>query len=453
MLAKKNIYNLIIVVICLKFNVCISETLEDALISGCKTNLEFKMSQQEFLKNIEVFPKAISKGFLPKISAELDLINNTSKASTVKNASRNKNFQKRITISQPIFSSGQATTELSSAKALYGYYKWRFNAEEQKLILKFAEAFLEFYTIKEKYALTESSVVFAEKQLEFAKTKLKLGEDTSTSVAMAEAKLSKTQAERMSIFSNLQKVKAEFKNVIGFEPTKDLVFPDIPGELPKTLEELLLQSNKFNPEILAARAIVEARKFQKFLSIANLLPTANLKASAGNQFFYPPGGIFSQNVNNFSSTVTMSVQIPILSQGGAEFANLREAKSEARKSVYELENAIKSINSNSIFIWESFNALKSSLEYSDNAVKASDLALEGAKEEYALGSKTLLDVLDAQEQSYSSKVKQIETKKQIVLTALQMKLLMGKLTAKNLNLKIKYFDPDAEFRKIKFIIG
>ncbi len=82
-------------------------------------------------------------------------------------------------------------------------------------------------------------------------------------------------------------------------------------------------------------------------------------------------------------------------------------------------------------------------------MKAAKTAYEGMIQEELFGSKTIIDVLRAEERLNSARDGRVEAKKDLVLAAYQMKSLLGELTARNLHLKVDYFNPEAEFKKIK----
>ncbi|MES2214766.1 MAG: TolC family protein, partial [Pseudomonadota bacterium] len=158
--------------------------------------------------------------------------------------------------------------------------------------------------------------------------------------------------------------------------------------------------------------------------------------------------------NYRSFTTTLGVHIPIFDKGGAEYAAIRRANSAARQAAHQLENQMRDVKVNAITAWESHNASKISIAFADEAVEASTLALDGVKHEYAVGSKTILDILEAETKMLSYQINSITTKKNYILSAYKIKASMGECVAKALHLPVKYFRPEMEFQKVKAkIIG
>ena len=82
-------------------------------------------------------------------------------------------------------------------------------------------------------------------------------------------------------------------------------------------------------------------------------------------------------------------------------------------------------------------------------MEAAQISYDGTVQEEIVGSKTILDVLDAEQKLYEAKITRVDAYKNSVLAAYQMKLLTGELTAQNLKLTVKYFSPEEEFKTIK----
>jgi outer membrane protein len=115
---------------------------------------------------------------------------------------------------------------------------------------------------------------------------------------------------------------------------------------------------------------------------------------------------------------------------------------------------LKQNNSNCITSWEGFNAAKSKIIAATQGVDAAQIAYDGTVEEEKVGSKSILDVLNAEDRLNKAKIQKVGAYKEHILAAYQMKSLIGQLTAKSLKLNVTYFIPEQEFKKVKMkIIG
>jgi outer membrane protein len=153
-------------------------------------------------------------------------------------------------------------------------------------------------------------------------------------------------------------------------------------------------------------------------------------------------------------TSTLSVTVPILSKGGVEYSDIRRAKYQTRKAVLQLDAQMKQIKSNCKATWEAFNAAKTRIDATTQGVKSAEVAYEGTMQEEMLGSKTIVDVLTFEERLNKAREARVEAQKEMILASYRIKSLMGELTAEKMKLPVEYFNPDAEFKKIKLrIVG
>jgi outer membrane protein len=203
-----------------------------------------------------------------------------------------------------------------------------------------------------------------------------------------------------------------------------------------------------NPSIDSSVNKTKSFKATESATKGRLLPTAEFSLRTGNQ----------QNDatrrTDLSTTSTFSVNVPILAKGGAEYSAIRQAKYQTKQAIIAHDDAVKKIKADCLAKWSTFYASKERVAATDEAVGAAETAYEGMMQEEMLGSKTIIDVLNAEVKLNSARSNRVEAKKELILAAYQIKALVGELTAKSMKLKVDYFDPEKEFKKVKFkIIG
>jgi outer membrane protein len=208
-----------------------------------------------------------------------------------------------------------------------------------------------------------------------------------------------------------------------------------------------------NPNIDSNRNMVQSKKASEMAAKAELLPKIDFVIQSGKTLYDPQNQLTGQN--NRSTTSTISVNIPIYSQGGVEYSRIRRAKNNTRQAAIQLDDAVKQIKATSISGWEQFKAAKSKIIATSQGVEAAQISYEGIMQEEIVGSKTILDVLTAEENLYKAKISQVDAYRDSILSAYQLKSLTGELTARSLKLKVKYFSPEDEFKNLKkkLIIG
>ncbi|WPY00283.1 TolC family protein [Candidatus Trichorickettsia mobilis] len=431
--------------------------LQEAMTSAYNNNDAFKISRRTFINEIEQFPQALA-GFLPDVSASVNSSNNKSKniGQFATNASERKTLQNNLTVTQSIFSGGSGVAGLKAAQSAFKASRGKYYASEQQTLLDAIQAYLNYVEAQELYKVSESSVNSNKKQLEAVTERLKVGESTETELAGAKAGLAVAETNMLTSYANLQSLKANFIKMFGTEPVNTNM-PTIPEGLPSTFDELSKRSLAANPSIDQVRHTINAAKANETVAKSTLLPQVNFQVQTGKTLYDPetPAGLFnSATANSKSVTSSVSVQIPLFTKGGADYSRIRQAKNSTRNTVLQLDDLLKQNNSNCVSSWENFVAAKSKITATTQGVEAAQISYDGTIEEEKVGSKSILDVLNAEDRLNKAKTDKVAAYKQYVLAAYQMKALIGQLTAKSLKLKVTYFEPEQEFKKAKMkIIG
>ncbi|WP_425360736.1 MULTISPECIES: TolC family protein [unclassified Candidatus Tisiphia] len=427
--------------------------LPSALSSAYDNNGDLNTLRQNFLAEVEQFSAAFS-GFMPSISYNIDYNVSGSKpdsqyAHSSKREVRSK--QGAFILEQPIFNGGSSVAALKSAQSAFRASRAKYYEGEQKVLLSLIKNYLECYEAKEKYEISEISVKTNKHQLATIQEKLKLGEATSIDFASAKASLAASETNRLNLYANYQATKANFIRLFGIE-ADDIAMPSMPDNLPNSLEDLIQRAVNVNPSIDSTRHSVRSHKAAEIAAKAELLPKVSFKVQSGKTYYIPEKPM--DRLNNRSTTSTLSVNIPIYSKG-TEYSKIRKAKNSTRSAVIQLDDTIKQIRASAIGSWEGFEAAKSRIIAASQGVEAAQIAYDGTMQEEVVGSKTVLEVFTAEEKLYNAKIAKVDAHKDSILTAYQIKSLLGELTAKSLNLKVKYFTPEDEFKglKKKLIIG
>lgn len=432
-------------------------TLEEALISAYQNHEDLKIIRSDFLNEIEQFPRALA-GFMPRVSAGFDSTDTKTSKKGVANlgidniTTNSTRYSKNITLEQPIFNGGSSMAELKAAQSSYRASKGNYYAREQGIIFDEINTYLDCAEAFEKYNISKISVKSNKKQLEAVKEKFRLGESTETEVASAETGLATAEANQALAYANLEATKANFSKVFAIEPA-GVKIPPISIKMPASFEEFVEVSLKNNPAIYAADHSRKASKAGEFVAKGALLPQVSLRVQKGRTIFDPQNPTRS-DIDNESVTSTLSVNVPILSRGGVEYSDVRRAKYQTKKTVIQLDSQVKQVKANAKAAWESFAAANTRVDATIQGVKSAEVAYDGMIQEELLGSKTIVDVLNAEEKLNRAREDKIEAQKGLVLAGYRIKSLMGELTAEKLQLPVEYFNPDAEFKKLKLkIIG
>jgi outer membrane protein len=446
---------LVLVSVILGASPALGVNLNEALVSAYQNNEDLKKARDTFLNEIEQFPQALA-AFLPDIGASVSKSNTKSKAQSrlVPNATASENgtVQQVVSLNQSLFNGGADVANLRAAQSSFRVSRAAYYNSEQSALFGAIQAYVSFYSAEQKYKISDASVILNKKQLDAAEEKLRLGEATQTDVASAMANYSAAEATKLNSYTEYQKAKAEFTRIFGIEP-ENLVLPEVPQGIPDNLDKFIAKTKAANPAMEAARNNLTAAKSVSYAAKANLLPKVGLTFSAGKNL-YEKQNLTQPTLNGLSVTSAITVNMPIYSKGGSDYIQIRKTARNARLAVIGLEAQEKQLISNAIAAFEGYNAGKVATDASIKAVEAAQIAYDGIVQEEAVGSKTILEVLDSEVTLLKYRMQRVDTEANYILAAYQIKSLEGNLTAKSLKLPVKYFEPEKEFKKVKMrIIG
>ena len=350
-------------------------------------------------------------------------------------------LQGQITVSQPIFRGGRTFAEVSRAKALDRAGRALLTDVEQQVLLAAVTAYMDVVRDTAIVDLNQHNVEALRKQLDATKKQFEVGELTRTDVAQSQARLSGAEAGLVTAQGQLAISRANFLRVIGRAPESLDTASPLPS-LPGTADDALNAALKLNPGLIAAQENEHAADYAVDDTAGAMLP----QLSVVGQYQYSRDS-FSTGIGSSSGAGTIrstavlgELTVPIY-QGGADQAGLRQAKQLHSQAQLDAVNAERLTREGVSAAWEAFRSAKSAIDSNQASVKANELAFEGVSKEQQVGSRTILDVLNAEQELLNSQVAVVSSERDAEVAAYQLLAATGQLTAKDLGLKAKLYDP------------
>ncbi len=416
----------------------LAETLPESLAKAYQTNpvLDAARAQKRAIDEQLALANA---GWLPTISADgsigrdnTDFENLPDRNSTPKALS--------LTASQPLFRGGRTIAAGRGAEASVAAAAAQLYSTEQSVLLNAATVYHDVLRDQAVLELNQKNVEVLRAQLDAAQSRFKVGDITRTDVSQAESRLARAEADRVAANGNYNSSKASFERVFAAPPS-NLTKPDsslnFATTLPASLAEAMELAEKNNPNFIAARETEVAANAQVDEQFGSLLPEANITGQLRRS--WEETTLTNDKVD--SASVVARVTMPLY-QAGAEHARVRQAKQTASQRRLELDEARRQAREGAIRAWESWQAAKASAVARQAQVKASQLALEGVRQENQVGSRTVLDVLDAEQELLDAKVSLILADRDEAVSSYQLLASIGEFTAKNLQLKVDLYNAD-----------
>jgi outer membrane protein len=411
----------------------ISEYLADAY-SNSDT---LKQSQMKFKTEVEDYPAALT-GFLPGASYNINKFAGANGKIPNENFMDSTSNPSGINVNMNLFNGGGSMAVLRMAQTKYYTARLAFYDSEQKFLAESIKTYLDYYEAIQICKISDMTVEHSRKNLDSVEARLKLGEATKTDLAFAQSSYSASLSQKSDSMSKLIQAKTNFITSFGSDD-ENIALPEIPDLRvvdKNDLQEKMLTSNL---DLNHAKYAINTSKLQILASASRLAPSvsANLNVSSDS---------------NYISSI--GIQVPIFNNATNSYSETRKARYALRSATYNLNNITNKIRDLANVAWSQFESSKLQVQYLLEASDAGKLAYEGTVKEEEVGNKSILDVLEAQSKWNNTQIKYIEAQKNMLMAAYIIRQLSGQLTAKSLRLDTNLFEPEKEFKKIKFkLIG
>ena len=351
-------------------------------------------------------------------------------------------LQGQVTLDQPIFRGGRTWAEIGQAKALVRAGRAQLTGVEQSVLLSAVTAYMDVVRDQAIVNLRQHNVDVLKKQLSATELQFKVGELTRTDVAQSKARLAGAQSGLVTAQGQLAASRANYEKVIG-RPAETLAETTPLPAVPATLEAAEALADRQSPSLIAAQENERAADYAVDDSTGALLPQVSLQAQYGYSAAQSFAGVLAQPTTK-STSVIAQVTVPLY-QGGADEAGVRQAKQLHSQTQLNVVDARRQARESVDAAWETYLSARSAIASNEAQVEANKLAYEGVRREQEVGARTILDVLNAEQELLNSQVAVVTSQRNAQVAAYQLLAATGQLTARALDLKVKLYDPGAYY--------
>lgn len=417
-----------------------ADDLTDALVSTYNTNPDIAAQRANVRANDEGVAQALS-GWRPTVQVTSSYGWQGTKTSTVGIQTRQHHnpADAIASITQPIFNGWGTVYATQQAEHTVLFERQNLVQTEQTALQATVQAFSNVVRDAAILDLNTSNQKVLERQLQATKDRFEVGEITKTDVSQAIARLQRAKAARDNSEGILNASKATFQRHVGMPPKEGMKLPPKPEYLPQTEEEAMDIAMNNNPQLKAAQFIEAATKDSIGVATAQLLPSV----SATGSYAYA----WDQNTNDDrteSAAAVINLTVPIYAAGNT-YSVIRQAKQNHNRRIMQVENTRRSIAEGVSAAWATYIAAVAQIKARDEQVAASEVALEGVKEEALVGSRTTLDVLDSEQEMLDARVALVGAQRDEVVAAYALLAAIGRMTAKDLGLPVTLYDPQINY--------
>ncbi len=349
----------------------------------------------------------------------------------------------QVTVAEPLFRGGRTTAEVSKAISDMRAGRWELLQAEQSVLLDGITAYMDVVRDSLILGYNRENVHSLQSQLEAVQTQFHAGAVTKTDVSESEARLARAKADVATAEKQLVASRAAFQNVIGRPPeTLETTSPVPP--IPKTRDAAELIALAQHPNVLDAKARARSADLTVDDAAGALLPQVSVQGQY--QFFKDSAGnnVLASKQPTQVLNLTGQVTVPIY-QGGADEATVRRAKELRQQSVSAISSAQRDVIQQVDGAWQEYISAVTAINASQQQVNASQSAVEGVKAEQQAGERSVLDILNAQQELLSAQVALVSARHDKIIAAYRIMSATGQLTARNLALGVPLYDPRGHY--------
>lgn len=424
------------------------QSIEEALATAYRTNPQILAERARLRATDEGVAQALSN-WRPSVtfSGDIGKARDWSRTTDTRTGTRTENERVRTpatasaTVRQPLYRGGRTVAETSRAENSVQRGRAQLQVVEQQVLLDAATAYTNLLRDAAVLDLNVNNEQVLSRQLQATRDRFQVGEVTRTDVAQAEARLSRSRADRIQAEGNLTSSRANYQRIVGEVPGR-LQPARVPGNLPTTEPQAQRMAAE-NPTLISAMFNERAAQDTIDVVAGELLPTVNLQGALSRSEESQTRGF-----DRDTASVSVVVSVPLYQQGSVE-ARVREAKQVHGQRRIEVEDARRRALEDTTRAWEALSTARARLQAINAQIRAAQVALDGVTQEARVGSRTVLDVLDAEQELLDAKVNLVRSQRDEIVAAYQLASATGQLTAQKLALPVEVYDPTINYNETR----
>lgn len=423
----------------------LADTIEAALVRAYQNNPQLNAQRAQVRATDENVPQALS-GYRPRASLTVsggyqytdeELTGSKSAIHGQQNPAG-----ATLTVNQSLYNA-QNPQKVRAAESQVSSAREGLRFLEQTVIFNAAQVYMDYLRDAAIVEVQRSNTRVLEQTLKQTQDRFNVGEVTRTDVAQSEAQLAAGRTQQLTAESNLTTTKSNFRRIIGNEPQNLAPGSPVDRYLPASLASAVELSLTENPQVTSAMFGVDINFLQTKVAEGALLPTVGLQATVSEGYQQ------QLSVNRlFNAAANVQVTVPIY-QGGTEYSLIRQSKESLAQQRLVLEQTRDQARANVVTAWGQLVAGKAQVTSAQSQVTASEIALNGVREEAKAGQRTTLDVLNAQQALVNARNALVTAQHDRVVASYSVLNAIGRLSPTVMGLKTNVYDPSVHYQQVR----
>lgn len=410
-----------------------AETLADALVAAYRNS--------NLLEQNRALLRASDEDVQQAIAALYPVVNFAASALANSAGAPDYRLSMGLTASVPLIDFGRSRMAIDQTRAAVLATRSALVVVEQNVLLGAVQAYMALYSRLQALDLQRNNVTLIGEQLRAARERFELGDSTRTDVALAEARLAAARSSLASAEGDVAIAREQYNLAVGQYPRGIAAPPRLP-RLPASLEEAQDIARRNHPAVTQAQHQVTAQDIAGQIVATQRLGTLTGSLSADGRLTRT-----SPFPENLSTDLTASLNYSVqLFNGGRYDSAERQAVAREQAQRAALHQTVAIVQQSVASNWARLQIARATLIAGEQQIAAAQAAYEAVRAEADLGSRTTLDVLDAEQSLLDARSARILAGANVQIAAYALLESTGQLTVQALNLGIPTYDVEAYSR-------
>jgi TolC family type I secretion outer membrane protein len=419
------------------------QSLIDAFVSTYNSNPDL-LAQRARLRVVDETVNQALAGWRPVIRGQGEVgINQQESSLRIDRRQQLHPKSYSFSVTQPIYRGGKTIAATRGAEADVRAERATLTDREQTVLLGAVTSFSDVVRDVATVQLRRNNVRVLQEQLAATNARFRVGELTRTDVAQAESRLARSQSDLTAADAQAANSRATYQRVVGQVPGPNLREAPLLGKVPSSEDQSVAMSIENAPRVVAAKNRVASANFAIDNAIGDLLPSAQIVGTVSRAW---DSQVRGDHVYSYS--IRGQVTVPLY-QSGAEYSRVRAAKQAHGQRQNELDSARRQSAEAAIRAFRQLESAKARVESLGAQVRASQVALDGVRQEAQVGSRTTLDVLNAEQEYLDAQVQLVAARRDLVVSHYALLSETGQLTARQLRLPVEYYDEEKYYKNVR----
>ncbi|MEO0462560.1 MAG: TolC family outer membrane protein [Pseudomonadota bacterium] len=427
-----------------------ADTLREALASAYNSNPTLEGARADQRATDEDVP-AQRAGALPTLNATgtyIEFIQPSPNAF----APPERNVSASGALQVPLYSGGAVKYGIRAAEERVDAGRAVLRGTESQIFSQTVAAYMDVLRTEALAGLAANQVEVLTVNLEATSDRFEIGDVTRTDVAQSQSRLALAEGDLRTAMANLISARETYIQLVGRSPQNLEAPPPLPN-LPETVGMAVVTALESNPDLVAAKERAEAAGFDTKVAGAGRLPTLGAFSNVDySNFLGTLGSQFAQGLVQSETTVNAGLQLTIpIFQGGLTAARQRQASARETSAMEQVIATERSVIQQTRASYGNWQASKAVIESSKVAVESAEVSLEGVRAENSIGNRTILDVLNAEQELVQARAQLVTARRNAYVAGFTLLAAMGRAEARDLNLDTggPLYDPVANYDRVR----